>query len=75
MDAIDDTQRIASNQINETGAYISSKMDTTGSFFTIVILILLSIGLLAKFGEQSLTVIILSFFLLVGASFINVYIY
>jgi hypothetical protein len=50
-------------------------MDSVGSFFSIVILILLAIGLLAKFGEQSLTVIIFSFFLLVGASFINIYIY
>ena len=75
MDALDDTQRILSNQINESGAYISSKMDATGSFFSIVIILLLSIGMLAKFGEESLTVIIFSFFLLVGASFINIYIY
>ena len=50
-------------------------MDSIGSFFSIVILLLLSIGMLAKFGEESLTVIIFSFFLLVGAAFINVYIY
>lgn len=75
MDTIDDVQRNISNQLNESDGYISRKMDTTGSFFSIIILLLLSIGLLAKYGEESMTVIILSFFLLVGASFINVYIY
>jgi len=50
-------------------------MNELAAFYSIIILIIISIGLLAKYGEQSLLILFLAFFLLVGASFINIYIY
>jgi len=50
-------------------------MDAVGTFFGIVLLLIIGIGLLMRYGDTSFLSIIVAFMLIVIAAYINIYIY
>jgi|SaaInlStandDraft_7_1057024.scaffolds.fasta_scaffold818775_1 hypothetical protein len=50
-------------------------MDAVGTFFGIVMLLIISLWLLMRFGDTSFMSIIVAFILIVLAAYINIYIY